>query len=90
MVIMSSRSPYAIYDSEPPPGVLVVDTEPFSIGYFRNPQPYCDALREAPQFGWLSKYKVAAVDRLGRILRAAEDLLGFSRAGCMGVREPQC
>jgi 4-methoxybenzoate monooxygenase (O-demethylating) len=87
MSITKSRSPYAIYESEPPPGVPVVDIDPFSIEFFTDPYPFHGALRDAGPFVWLSKYGIGAVARHEHVREALMDWQTFSSARGVGMED---
>lgn len=59
----AAPSPYAIYDTAPPPSAPVLDVDPFTIAFFAEPFPVHERLRDAGPFVWLSRYNIGAVAR---------------------------
>jgi cytochrome P450 len=87
MASNAARSPYAIYDSEPPAGVPVLDVDPFSIDFFADPFPVHEQLREAGPFVWLSRYNIGAVARYEHVRDALTDWKTFSSARGVGMED---
>lgn len=81
------RSPYAIYDSEPPPGVPILDVDPFSMEFFADPFPVHEQIREAGPFVWLSRYNIGAVARYEQVRGALTDWKAFSSARGVGMED---
>lgn len=87
MASHAERSPYAIYDSDPPPGVPVLDVDPFSVDFFADPYPVHEQLREAGPFVWLSRYNIGAVARHEHVRDALTDWKTFSSARGVGMED---
>jgi cytochrome P450 len=84
---VSEKSPYAIYDREPPRGVPVLDLDPFSTAYFDDPYPVQDRMREAGPFIWLSRYAIGAVARYEEVREVLMDWQTFSSARGVGMED---
>lgn len=80
-------SPYAIYDGAPPPGVPVLDIDPFSAPFFDDPYPAHEAMREAGPFVWLGRYNIGAVARYEHVREALTDWERFSSARGVGMED---
>lgn len=81
------KSPYAIYDSEPPRGIPILDIDPFSREFFADPFPYHQQLRDAGPIVWLSKYSICAVARFELVRAALNDWKVFSSARGVGMED---
>ena len=82
-------SPYAIYDTAPPPGVPVLDIDPFSASFFDDPFPAHEAMREAGPFVWLGQYHIGALARYEHVREALTDWERFSSARGVGMEDFQ-
>src|SRR3712207_934378 len=83
----AERSPYAIYDSDPPGGAPVLAVDPFTPAFFEDPYPAHEALREAGPFVWLARYAVGAVARYAEVRQALLDWETFSSARGVGMED---
>ncbi len=82
-----TRSPYAIYDGDPPAGVPVLDIDPFETGYFDDPYPAQHEMREAGPFFWLSRYGIGAVARHGSVQAVLGDWQTYCSARGVGMED---
>lgn len=82
-----SRSPYAIYDADPPVGVPSVDIDPFSKEFFADPFPFHQRLRDAGPYVWLTKYSIGAVARHEHVRGALNDWKTFSSSRGVGMED---
>lgn len=80
-------SPHALYDTLPPPGVPVLDIDPFSAAFFDNPYPAHDIMREAGPFVWLARYNIGAVARYADVREVLTDWKRFSSARGVGMED---
>jgi cytochrome P450 len=85
--MQTALSPFAIYDDPPPPGVPVVDIDPFATDFFADPYPAHEAVREAGPVVWLSRYAVAASARYEEVRQALTDAETFSSARGVGMAD---
>ncbi|MBY8822592.1 cytochrome P450 [Sphingomonas colocasiae] len=81
------RSPYAIYDDDPPPGVPVLDIDPFETGYFNDPYPAQQAMRDAGPYFWLSRYGVGAVARHDSVRAVLADWRTYCSSRGVGMED---
>ena len=84
---MHERSPHALYDREPPPGVPLVDVDPFSTPYFDDPCPDRARLRDAGPFVWLSRYAIGAVARHEQVQSVLMDWRTFCSSRGVGMED---
>ena len=84
---MNERSPYALYDRLPPPGVPSVDVDPFSAAYFDNPDADQARLRDAGSFVWLSRYCIGAVARHEQVQAVLMDWRTFCSSRGVGMED---
>lgn len=81
------RSPFALYEDDPPPNVPAVDVDPFSVDFFSDPYPSHQLLREAGPVVWLSRYGVVASARYEQVRAALLDWETFSSARGVGMAD---
>lgn len=81
------RSPFAVYDRDPPCGVPVADCDPFSRSYFDDPWPQLEAMREAGPYIWLSQYCIGAVARYDQAREVLSDWKRFTSARGVGMED---
>jgi cytochrome P450 len=81
------RSPYAIYDMPTPPGVPVLEIDPFSAAYFDDPYPYQEQMRESGPFFWLSQYSIGAVARYEPVREVLLDWRTFCSSRGVGMED---
>lgn len=86
-MVKMHRSAYAIYDTAPPPGVPVLEIDPFCTTYFDNPFPAQAQMRDAGPFIWLSQYSVGAVARYENVREVLADWKTFSSARGVGMED---
>jgi 4-methoxybenzoate monooxygenase (O-demethylating) len=84
---MSTTSPFAIYDAEPPAGVPVLDIDPFTPEFFADPYPFFDQLRDAGPFVWLSRYNIGAVARYEHVREALMRWADFCSSRGVGMED---
>lgn len=83
----TERSPYAIYNDDPPPGVPVLDVDPFSEAYFDNPYPVHEAMRDAGPYVWLSRYGIGAVARYEEVRSTLGNWQDFCSSRGVGMED---
>jgi 4-methoxybenzoate monooxygenase (O-demethylating) len=83
----TSRSPYALYDYAPRPGVPALDVDPFSRDFFSDPYPAHTLIRESGPVVWLKRYAVAACGRYQEVQDALKDWKTFSSARGVGMAD---
>lgn len=81
------RSPYAIYDGDPPPGVPVLDIDPFDTDYFDDPYPAQAAMRAAGPYFWLSRYGIGAVARHDSVRTVLTDWQSYCSSRGVGMED---
>ncbi len=81
------RSPYAIYDGDPPPGVPVLDIDPFDTAYFDDPYPAQAAMRAAGPYFWLSRYGIGAVARHDSVRTVLTDWQSYCSSRGVGMED---
>lgn len=84
---LAARSPFALYDREPPPGVPVVDIDPFSSAFFDDPFPDQARLRDAGPFVWLSRYSIGVVARHAQVQEVLMDWRTFCSSRGVGMED---
>lgn len=84
---MHERSPFAIYDRQPPEGIPILDVDPFSTAYFDDPFPIMEQMRDAGPFVWLAKYSVGAVARYEQVREALMNWKTFCSARGVGMED---
>jgi len=87
LAVTAIRSPYALYDTAPPPGVPVLAIDPFSKAYFDDPYPAQEQMRESGPFFWLSRYGVGGVARYELVREVLTDWKTFCSARGVGMED---
>jgi cytochrome P450 len=82
-----TRSPYALYDTPAPPGVPVLDIDPFCAAYFDDPYSYQEQMRESGPFFWLSQYGIGAVARYDIVRDTLMDWRTFCSSRGVGMED---
>jgi 4-methoxybenzoate monooxygenase (O-demethylating) len=85
--MVTSRSPFAIYESEPPAGVPILDVDPFTTPYFDDPYPFQERMREAGPYFWLSRYGIGAVARYQGVRDTLIDWQTFCSSRGVGMED---
>jgi 4-methoxybenzoate monooxygenase (O-demethylating) len=83
----TQRSPYALYDFDPPAGIPAVDVDPFSTEFLSDPYPAHALMRQSGPVVWLTRYAVAACARYGEVQHALKDWKTFSSARGVGMAD---
>ena len=80
-------SPHALYDDPPPPGIPLVDIDPFCSEFFADPYPHHAAMRDAGPVVWLPAYSIPACARFAEVRAALLDWQTFSSAHGVGMAD---
>lgn len=69
----------------PPPGIPVLDIDPFDYTFFDNPYPHLHTMREAGPVFWLSRYNCMGVARHAEVTEVLKDWQRFTSARGVGL-----
>jgi 4-methoxybenzoate monooxygenase (O-demethylating) len=85
--VSAEPSPFAIYETSAPPGVPVLDVDPFCAEYFDDPYPAQEQMRESGPYFWLSKYGIGAVARYDLVRDVLLDWKTFCSSRGVGMED---
>ncbi|GGC01213.1 cytochrome P450 [Novosphingobium endophyticum] len=71
--------------ASPPPGVPVLDIDPFDYPFFDDPYPRMEEMREAGPVVWLSRYGCMALARHAEVYEVLRDWERFTSARGVGL-----
>ncbi|MEZ5897180.1 MAG: cytochrome P450 [Parvularculaceae bacterium] len=82
---MTSGIPKSDPAMVPPPGLPILDLDPFDYAYFDNPYPHHAIMREAAPLFWLSRYNCIGTGRYDLVVEVLKDWERFTSARGVGL-----
>ncbi|QOZ52530.1 cytochrome P450 [Bradyrhizobium sp. CCBAU 53338] len=86
-MVLGAKVGTALYQFSPPPGMPIVDADPFSDENLASPYELHQLVREAGPIVWLSRYNIAAVARYAEVREVFADWRVYTSTRGVGMAD---